>query len=34
MLHDPEHEAFFSVEEVLHAKNREALGISCPQYLA
>ena len=28
MLHDPEHEALFFIEKVLHAKNREALGVS------
>ena len=28
MLRDPEHEALFLIEKVLHAKNREALEVS------
>ena len=28
VLRDPEHEALFFIEKVLHTKNREALGVS------
>ena len=34
VLRDPEHEALFFIEKVLHTKNREALGVRASQFLA